>query len=250
MESQLVRRLTYIIGCLKNLWKTVVYLANQISVNDRMCPSKILNLLSNWLSSPIDKPTMKIILNAMHWLCTAMNDYSFEDSLFTKHSIYLKENKDNEEKSLELSKTMIVMSNMIEIFKLQSEENLNYWKVLHLFIEIMLEKYFYHVDDSDAKIRVISGSLWILSKVWIRCPTILKENTVLLNFFWHFTSQKWFESQDKVAILDIYRKSLCRNPPKWQKNSIIFRGGYDKGYKIFMSDEILFVCILIYLYIS
>ena len=28
------------------------------------------------------------------------------------------------------------------------------------------------------------------------------------------------------------------------KNSKIFRGGYDKGYKIFIADENLFVCIL------
>ena len=30
------------------------------------------------------------------------------------------------------------------------------------------------------------------------------------------------------------------------KNFIIFRGGYDKGYKIFIADENLFVCVLIY----
>ena len=30
------------------------------------------------------------------------------------------------------------------------------------------------------------------------------------------------------------------------KNSIIFIGGYDKGYKNFRADEILLVCILIY----
>ena len=30
------------------------------------------------------------------------------------------------------------------------------------------------------------------------------------------------------------------------KNSIILRGGYDKGYKNFIADENLFVCILIY----
>ena len=30
------------------------------------------------------------------------------------------------------------------------------------------------------------------------------------------------------------------------KNSIIFRGGYDKGYKNFIADENLFACILIY----
>ena len=35
--------------------------------------------------------------------------------------------------------------------------------------------------------------------------------------------------------------------PKMTQNSIIFRGGYDKGYKIFIADENLFVCILIYL---
>ena len=56
------------------------------------------------------------------------------------------------------------------------------------------------------------------------------------------------------------RNFICRNnytvkafvvtPPKMTRNSIIFRGGYDKGYKIFIADEILFVCILIYLYVS
>ena len=34
------------------------------------------------------------------------------------------------------------------------------------------------------------------------------------------------------------------------KNSIILRGGYDKGYKNFIADENLFVCTLIYLYVS
>ena len=43
-----------------------------------------------------------------------------------------------------------------------------------------------------------------------------------------------------------YRKSLCRNP-LMTKKSIIFIGGYDKGYKIFITDENLFACILIYL---
>ena len=49
-----------------------------------------------------------------------------------------------------------------------------------------------------------------------------------------------------LLIEMIYRKGLCRNPPKMTKNSVIFRGGYDKGYKIFIADENLFVCILIY----
>ena len=34
------------------------------------------------------------------------------------------------------------------------------------------------------------------------------------------------------------------------KNSIIFGGGYDKGYKNFRADENLFVCTLIYLFES
>ena len=34
--------------------------------------------------------------------------------------------------------------------------------------------------------------------------------------------------------------------PKMTKNSKIFRGGYDKGYKIFIADKNLFVCTLIY----
>ena len=32
------------------------------------------------------------------------------------------------------------------------------------------------------------------------------------------------------------------------KNSIILRGGYEKGYKNVIADENLFLCILIYLY--
>ena len=32
------------------------------------------------------------------------------------------------------------------------------------------------------------------------------------------------------------------------KNSIIFIGGYVKGYKIIIADENLFVCIIIYLF--
>ena len=38
--------------------------------------------------------------------------------------------------------------------------------------------------------------------------------------------------------------------PKMTKKSIIFRGGYDKGYKNFIADENLFVSILIYLLVS
>ena len=38
--------------------------------------------------------------------------------------------------------------------------------------------------------------------------------------------------------------------PLMTKISIIFIRGYDKGYKIFIADENLFVCILIYLFIS
>ena len=38
--------------------------------------------------------------------------------------------------------------------------------------------------------------------------------------------------------------------PKMTKNSIIFRGSYDKGYKIFIADKNLFVFILIYLFVS
>ena len=42
-----------------------------------------------------------------------------------------------------------------------------------------------------------------------------------------------------------YRKSLCCNS-LMTKNSIIFIGGYVKGYKFFIADKNLFVCILIY----
>ena len=34
------------------------------------------------------------------------------------------------------------------------------------------------------------------------------------------------------------------------KKSTIFRGGYDRGYKMFMDDEDLFACTLTYLFVS
>ena len=44
-------------------------------------------------------------------------------------------------------------------------------------------------------------------------------------------------------------KAFVVTLPKWQKKTIIFKGGYDKGYKNFKADENLFVCILIYLFL-
>ena len=35
--------------------------------------------------------------------------------------------------------------------------------------------------------------------------------------------------------------------PKMTNKSIIFRGGYDKGYRIFIKNENSFICIPIYL---
>ena len=62
------------------------------------------------------------------------------------------------------------------------------------------------------------------------------------------------ESENFKIILNLssklfYLKSTVKAfvvPPKWQKNFIILREDYDKGYKIFIADENLFVCILIY----
>ena len=49
-----------------------------------------------------------------------------------------------------------------------------------------------------------------------------------------------------IIKLESYTVKAFVVTPKMTKNSIIFRGGYYKGYKIFIADENLFVCILIY----
>ena len=57
----------------------------------------------------------------------------------------------------------------------------------------------------------------------------------------------------KIKIINFIIKTTVKAfvvTPKMSKNSIIFRGGYDKGYKIFIADKNLFVCILIYLLVS
>ena len=64
-----------------------------------------------------------------------------------------------------------------------------------------------------------------------------------LNYNKKHLHKKW----DPKKMQLYYRKSLCRNP-LYDKKSIIFRGSYDKGYKVFIADENLFICFLIYLY--
>jgi len=144
----------------------------------------------------------------MHAICDGLNDYSYEDTLFSKHMVYLKENKDNFDKSVELNKTMSVMANMIEHFGLHVNTGDEYWKVLHLFLEVILDKSNRATTWNSDRVRIISGALFMLSKIWIRWPSILKTNAILLNFFWYFTSQDSFNSWDKVAILEIYHEFL------------------------------------------
>ena len=49
-----------------------------------------------------------------------------------------------------------------------------------------------------------------------------------------------------IICTTITVKAFVVTPQNDKKNSIIFRGSYDKGYKIFIADENLFVCIIIY----
>jgi len=134
----------------------------------------------------------------MHAICDGLNDYSYEDTLFSKHMVYLKENKDNFDKSVELNKTMSVMANMIEHFGLHVNTGDEYWKVLHLFLEVILDKSNRATTWNSDRVRIISGALFMLSKIWIRWPSILKTNAILLNFFWYFTSQDSFNSWDNL----------------------------------------------------
>lgn len=144
----------------------------------------------------------------MHYLCESMNDSSFEDSLFSKYLLYLKENHTNEDKSWELNKTMIVMANMIEIFSLQSETSEEYWKILYMFLEVMLDKHYKNAVSKTNRIRITSGVLSMLAKIWIRWPKILKEKTELLSYFWNFVNQEAFDENEKVVLLDIYNDFL------------------------------------------
>ena len=56
----------------------------------------------------------------------------------------------------------------------------------------------------------------------------------------------FYKSNYYNITLNYYRKSLCRNPLNDRKFHNFQKGGYDKSYKIFISDENLFVCIIIY----
>ena len=80
--------------------------------------------------------------------------------------------------------------------------------------------------------------LLIITELLIYCQLskVMKQN---LNF--HY-SKNW-----KSFVVTVKAFVVT---PQMTKNSIIFRGGYNKGYKISMADENLFVCILIYLYVS
>ena len=59
----------------------------------------------------------------------------------------------------------------------------------------------------------------MITKIWLRCPSILKANGELLNFFWYFLGQKSFDENDKVAILEIYHEFLCDLKKKFSSNN-------------------------------
>ena len=56
---------------------------------------------------------------------------------------------------------------------------------------------------------------------------------------------------NSILFITIYTvKAFVVTPPKMTKNSIIFRGVTTKAIKFSIADENLFVCILIYLFVS
>ena len=54
------------------------------------------------------------------------------------------------------------------------------------------------------------------------------------------------QPSNRNIVLFWYTVKVFVVTPLMTKNSIFFKGGYDKGYKLFIADENLFVCILIY----
>jgi hypothetical protein len=71
---------------------------------------------------------MKCFLSAIHEICSALNNYAYENLLFSKHLIYLKDHKDNFDNAVALNKIMMIMGNMIDIFDLQTETDDDFWK--------------------------------------------------------------------------------------------------------------------------
>lgn len=110
---------------------------------------------------------------------------------------------------------MTMMGNMISVFSLQNETNDEYWKCIHIFLELILQNanklISYQKKEELAEthtVLLISGALFMISKIWLRCPIILKANPVLLNYYWFFTNNKNLVDSDKVHILQIYLEFL------------------------------------------
>ena len=155
----------------------------------------------------------------MHSLCLELRDLEYEENLFMKYQNYLQLNKDNPESPIDLNKIMKTMGNMIEIFSLNNAMNHEYWKYLHISLELILNKANKNLPTTKNSIYLISGALFMITKIWLRCPSILKANGELLNFFWYFLGQKSFDENDKVAILEIYHEFLCDLKKKFSSNN-------------------------------
>ena len=98
-----------------------------------------------------------------------MNDYTYENTLFAKYLMYLHQNKDNHQKAQLLNKNMTIMALMIENFDLSQETNQETWVVIHYTLEVVLERYLIMAEKNDRDaIFAITGSLSMLSKIWIK----------------------------------------------------------------------------------
>ena len=130
----------------------------------------------------------------------------------------------------------------------------------------IITEIFYASKDADLRVKAVESGL--IDKILLRLKMVTGE-----------VERKYADDGVKVQNLETEEKLEVNQPslmrrnkwkgvghtarvsktftakafvvtPKMTKNFIIFRGGYDKGYKNFIADEILFVRILIYLFVS
>ena len=137
---------------------------------------------------------------------------------------------------------MKTLGNMIDIFTLQKGVDEELWKFIHILLEIILKKANERMTEDENAIYMVSGALHMISKLWLRCPKILRENTILLNFFWHFIKQQGIKEDDKAAILHIYYGFLLDlNKKSSEGNSDINLGDFIDVLKINIGENLLII---------
>lgn len=116
-----------------------------------------------------NKTTVSNILRSINSICVAMGDFKPENDMFAKYLLFLNTNQNRSDMGLALHTCMNILASMVQHFDLSSEITEDTWNFIHSALEQIMDRNLdYTLNGNENAIHVISGSLLMMTKIWIR----------------------------------------------------------------------------------